>query len=228
MPCTSRENCSTSGRKRRPRRAVPRGGFATTPTSPRTTEDETIVQVKRQLSDALTRADDSPALRPETLLEGVYADPDELEHAAPQVTRAREDLSSGDQRRGSGRRCSTTGGCSLIGEDVGVYGGAFKVTQDFLEEFGAWRVIDTPLSETAILGGATGAAMMGPPSCRGDAVRRLRLLRMGPSGDGGCEATLASGVRQFRSRCGSRRAAGSRRSVPLAQPRVVRSRTSRA
>jgi len=49
----------------------------------------------------------------------------------------------------------------LIGEDIGVYGGAFKVTQGFLEEFGAWRVIDAPLSETAILGGATGAAMMG-------------------------------------------------------------------
>ena len=46
----------------------------------------------------------------------------------------------------------------VIGEDVGVYGGAFKVTQGFQEEFGPWRVIDTPLSETAIVGGATGAA----------------------------------------------------------------------
>jgi 2-oxoisovalerate dehydrogenase E1 component beta subunit len=49
----------------------------------------------------------------------------------------------------------------VLGEDVGVYGGAFKVTLGFQEEFGAWRVIDTPLSETAIVGGATGAAMMG-------------------------------------------------------------------
>src|SRR6476469_7967556 len=49
----------------------------------------------------------------------------------------------------------------VIGQDVGVYGGAFKVTQGFQEEFGAWRVIDAPLSETAILGGATGAAIMG-------------------------------------------------------------------
>ena len=49
----------------------------------------------------------------------------------------------------------------LIGEDIGVYGGAFKVTHGFQEEFGAWRVIDAPLSETAIVGGATGAAMMG-------------------------------------------------------------------
>jgi 2-oxoisovalerate dehydrogenase E1 component beta subunit len=49
----------------------------------------------------------------------------------------------------------------VIGEDVGVYGGAFKVTQNFQEEFGPWRVIDAPLAETAIVGGATGAAMMG-------------------------------------------------------------------
>ena len=49
----------------------------------------------------------------------------------------------------------------VIGEDVGVYGGAFKVTLGFQAEFGPWRVIDAPLSETAIVGGATGAAMMG-------------------------------------------------------------------
>ena len=49
----------------------------------------------------------------------------------------------------------------VLGEDVGVYGGAFKVTQGFHEEFGAMRVLDMPLSETAIVGGATGAALMG-------------------------------------------------------------------
>ena len=49
----------------------------------------------------------------------------------------------------------------VLGEDVGVFGGAFKVSLGFQEEFGPWRVIDTPLSETAIVGGATGAALMG-------------------------------------------------------------------
>lgn len=49
----------------------------------------------------------------------------------------------------------------VLGEDVGVYGGAFKVTAGFQEEFGPWRVIDMPLSETAIAAGATGAALMG-------------------------------------------------------------------
>src|SRR5438477_10390485 len=49
----------------------------------------------------------------------------------------------------------------VIGEDVGVYGGAFKVTLGFQEEFGGWRVIDAPLAETAIVGACTGAALMG-------------------------------------------------------------------
>lgn len=49
----------------------------------------------------------------------------------------------------------------VLGEDVGLYGGAFKVTQGFQEEFGASRVLDMPLSETAIVAGATGAALMG-------------------------------------------------------------------
>jgi len=49
----------------------------------------------------------------------------------------------------------------VIGEDVGVYGGAFKVTLGFQEEFGPWRVIDAPLAETAIIGSCTGAAIMG-------------------------------------------------------------------
>ncbi len=49
----------------------------------------------------------------------------------------------------------------ILGEDVGAYGGAFKVTDGFVQEFGAERVIDTPISETAIVGAAAGAAHMG-------------------------------------------------------------------
>ncbi len=49
----------------------------------------------------------------------------------------------------------------LIGEDIGVYGGAFKVTDGLIQEFGEERVIDTPIAETAIVGAAVGAAMMG-------------------------------------------------------------------
>src|SRR5437764_1731368 len=49
----------------------------------------------------------------------------------------------------------------LIGEDVGVYGGAFKVTEGLIDRFGKERVIDTPISEAAIVGAACGAALMG-------------------------------------------------------------------
>lgn len=49
----------------------------------------------------------------------------------------------------------------VIGEDVGVYGGAFKVTDGLLDAFGENRVIDTPISEGAIVGAACGAALMG-------------------------------------------------------------------
>jgi len=49
----------------------------------------------------------------------------------------------------------------LLGEDIGVYGGAFGVTLGFLEEFGKERVRDTPISELGIVGAAAGAALLG-------------------------------------------------------------------
>jgi 2-oxoisovalerate dehydrogenase E1 component beta subunit len=48
-----------------------------------------------------------------------------------------------------------------LGEDIGKYGGAFKVTEGLLDRFGADRVIDTPISETGFVGAAAGAAHMG-------------------------------------------------------------------
>lgn len=49
----------------------------------------------------------------------------------------------------------------VLGEDVGVYGGAFKVTKGMLEHFGEDRVVDMPISESAIVGAAIGASYMG-------------------------------------------------------------------
>ena len=49
----------------------------------------------------------------------------------------------------------------VMGEDVGVYGGAFKVTKGLIEEFGERRVVDTPISESAIVAAGTGAAING-------------------------------------------------------------------
>ena len=49
----------------------------------------------------------------------------------------------------------------MLGEDIGAFGGAFKVTEGLLAKFGASRVIDSPISETGIVGAAAGAAHMG-------------------------------------------------------------------
>jgi pyruvate/2-oxoglutarate/acetoin dehydrogenase E1 component len=53
-----------------------------------------------------------------------------------------------------------------LGEDIGAFGGAFKVTDGFIEEFGADRVLDAPLAENTIIGAAVGAAIEGmKPVC---------------------------------------------------------------
>ena len=62
----------------------------------------------------------------------------------------------------------------LIGEDVGVYGGAFKVTDGIIDHFGKERVIDTPISEAAIVGAACGAD--GFAAGRGISIYRLHFL----------------------------------------------------
>ncbi len=49
----------------------------------------------------------------------------------------------------------------VLGEDVGAYGGAFGVTKGFVEKFGFYRCLDTPISESLIIGAAIGAALMG-------------------------------------------------------------------
>jgi 2-oxoisovalerate dehydrogenase E1 component beta subunit len=49
----------------------------------------------------------------------------------------------------------------VMGEDIGVFGGAFKVTDGFIDEFGGDRVMDTPLAESGIIGTAIGAAVVG-------------------------------------------------------------------
>ena len=49
----------------------------------------------------------------------------------------------------------------VMGEDIGTFGGAFKVTDGFIDEFGASRVMDTPLAESGIIGTAIGASLEG-------------------------------------------------------------------
>ena len=73
----------------------------------------------------------------------------------------RDALPRGAQRRAARGAASATSRVLLIGEDIGVFNGAFKVTQGLFEEFGEKRVRDTPISENTIVGVGVGAAMTG-------------------------------------------------------------------
>ena len=122
-------------------------------------EDELTADVKKLLTDAIKRADESPLPDPAEAARGVFAVSRRPRHAPPQVMAELTYLQAiSDGLRLEMRRDKRV---YVIGEDVGVYGGAFKVTQGFQEEFGPWRVIDAPLAETAIVGSCTGAALMG-------------------------------------------------------------------
>ena len=122
-------------------------------------EDEIAAGVKKLLNDRARARRGVAAARP------VHAHRRRVRlargprHAAPQVMAEMTYLQAiSDGLRTEMRRDKRV---FLIGEDVGVYGGAFKVSLGFQEEFGPWRVIDAPLAETAIVGGCTGAAIMG-------------------------------------------------------------------
>lgn len=64
-------------------------------------------------------------------------------------------------RRGLAQALEEDSRVFLMGEDIGVYGGAFKLTDGFQERFGADRIIDTPIVETGLVGAGIGAAMAG-------------------------------------------------------------------
>ena len=116
----------------------------------------------------------------------------------------------------------------VIGEDVGTYGGAFRVTAGFLEKFGETRVIDTPISESAIVGAAIGAALMGMRpiaemqfidfiSCGFDHARELRG-----------QEPLPLGRRRAHGRARPVRRRRARRALPQPEPRGVLHERARA
>ena len=202
------------------------------------TEEEEIGASVKLLSDASTaRTSHRCPIRPK-LTEGVFATPEDLTRPTtngwlsggswcvprprrrepsrynwPQVGREMTYLQAiSDGLRGEMRRDKRV---FVIGEDVGVYGGAFKVTLGFQEEFGAWRVIDSPLSETAIVAGCTGAAIIGmrpSPRCssRTSSPARTTSSRSPPS------SATARG-RRSRSSSGFLRRRVLGRPVPLAE-----------
>ena len=64
-------------------------------------------------------------------------------------------------REGLGEEMERDPAVCVIGEDVGDYGGSYKVTKGFTEKFGSWRVLDTPIAENSFTGMAIGAAITG-------------------------------------------------------------------
>ena len=122
-------------------------------------EDEIAGYVKKLLNDSLQRAEESPCQTRRRCSK--VSTRRRTTSTRPTTSNGREDLSASDLRRSPRGRLRRDDRVFVLGEDIGVYGGAFKVTLGFQEEFGSWRVIDMPLSDTAIVAGATGAAIMG-------------------------------------------------------------------
>lgn len=121
-------------------------------------------EIAREVEEGREQAEASPFPRPETAATGVYATP--VSREAPEGPAAEADTVEPVTyleaiRSGLREELQRDPNVFLIGEDIGIYGGAFKATQGLIEEFGPERVIDTPLSEAGFTGAAIGAALMG-------------------------------------------------------------------
>ncbi|MCB1247352.1 MAG: dehydrogenase E1 component subunit alpha/beta, partial [Acidimicrobiia bacterium] len=118
---------------------------------------------KQRVVDALAAADDHPDPDPTTVGDGVFAVRTNLPQ--PDITDgevAGTELTLLDAIRTTlGTEMDRDDRIILLGEDVGAYGGAFKVTEGLYERFGPDRVIDTPISEMALVGAGVGAALYG-------------------------------------------------------------------
>lgn len=128
--------------------------------------EELAETTKRRVIDALTRAAEQPDPDPATVGDDVFAIRTDAPAASvdsaidegsdvPEVTMLDAIKTTlGDEMERDDRMI-------ILGEDVGSFGGAFKVTSGLFDRFGSKRVIDTPISEMAIIGSGVGAALMG-------------------------------------------------------------------
>ncbi len=112
----------------------------------------------RTVDAAVTFAEDSPFPAPESLYEDVYVLNEPGPRRLPLMAELRYREALNAALREELKRDERV---LLMGEDIGVFGGAFKVTDGLLEEFGERRVRDTPISENTIVGVGVGAAMSG-------------------------------------------------------------------
>ena len=160
------------------------------------------------VDDAVDWAEKSPYPDPEDCLTtDVYYDPTrpieperESEHGGQRPTSRRS-------ARASGRRWNATTASSSSARTSAVYGGAFKVTAGMLDEFGPDRVIDTPISESAIVGAAIGASLNRHAAGRRDAVHRLHHLRLRPDHERSPPSAATAGAPACPSWCAGRAAA---------------------
>ncbi len=127
--------------------------------------------VKSKMKSALAFSDASPEADPAELETDVFAPSvftvKDIENEAALRERVKKDVSMREISYADAiiealrEEMKRDDRVFLMGEDVGLYGGAYGASRGLFEEFGQWRVIDTPISEATIGGAAVGAAMAG-------------------------------------------------------------------
>lgn len=118
---------------------------------------------EERIDEAWDRADAAPAIEstPERELADVFLSWDDEEAVDEAPTSSREIRFVDAISEGLACALEEDEGTVLMGQDVGAYGGVFKISQGFVERFGAERVRDTPLCESAVLGAGLGLALAG-------------------------------------------------------------------
>ena len=133
--------------------------------------DELNKQVKEKLKKAMAYSEASPSPNPSELETDVFAPSDITVKDIEAEADLREKVKSDSEMRQISyaeaiqealrEEMKRDARVFIFGEDVGLYGGAYGATRGLFDEFGEWRVIDTPISEATIGGAAVGAAMAG-------------------------------------------------------------------
>jgi 2-oxoisovalerate dehydrogenase E1 component len=127
--------------------------------------------VQAKLANAMAYSEASPAPDPKDLTTDVFAPSKFTQTDYENDLRLRKAIRNGDVTRvlaysqalveAQREELQRDPRVFLFGEDIGLYGGAYGATRGLFQEFGEWRVIDTPISEATIGGAAVGAAMAG-------------------------------------------------------------------
>ena len=121
-------------------------------------------QIQDSLDEALAYSHSSPNPLPEEGIEGIYAEQIK-ENVPPRLNRESGGMKEITYRQAlaeaAREEMKRDGNVFLMGEDLCNLGGGFGVFQGFAQEFGTKRVLDTPISESAIAGAAVGAALVG-------------------------------------------------------------------